>query len=218
MESSAARLRRSLACLLGAAVAGLLGWLIAIPTGMADPRYTFIPIIIGVAACAALGTWLGLEVAWNRADAGRSSVSGHRSRFVVPVLLLLATAIAGGLLLSLFAVVIAPQLLSWVGIAVAAVALGAAVANLVASTRRAGVISRVCMTAFFSVVYGASLAAVVGLVAAVTYKGCPPHAFCIDLGRWYTLRTLPIAGAAAGLWLAVAVSLGIILGRPRRAL
>lgn len=217
MIGTAARIRRALGCIAGAAIAGIPVELLFLQVWRMniDVFRNELPVLIALPLAAGLGTALGLEVAAVLPPQATEQTSAWDRTIDVASLILLGI-LCGGLVAALV-FGRAPDVAVEAAITLALLAFGIAAARTLtrwgvhdAKTKR---LAPFC--AILSLLYSLSTVAGTTLVFAITYQPCRPGAWCIDppTPQSFMLTFSIFLGLPLGLWLAAALWLALILGR-----
>lgn len=221
MIGTAARVRRALGCIAGAAIVGLpvellcfQVWRMNIDVLLHEWPLIVIVIIVALPLLTGFGAAIGLEVAAAEPQAAGQISAWDRSIDLASLILLgilcsgLPMALASGQ---------ARDVVVVAAIALAFLAFGVAAARTLArwhlqyakSTR----VAAYC--AILGLLYSLGITACVTLVFTITWQPCRPGAWCIDRPTWqsYLLTTGFFLGLPLGIWLALTLWLALLLGR-----
>lgn len=217
MLGTAARIRRALGCIAGAAIAGIPVELLFLQVWRmnTDVFQHELPVLIALPLAAGLGTAIGLEVAAAQSPQARDQTSAW-NRSIDIVSLILLGIFCGGLVAALIFEHAAEDTTA-AAIALALLAFGIAAARTLArwGMHDANAKRLAPFCAILSLLYSLSTVAGATLVFAITYQPCRPGAWCIDppTPQSFMLTFSIFLGLPLGLWLAAALWLALILGR-----
>lgn len=192
-------------CVAGVTIVGGVGWLVSMPSGI-EPVFNGLAIF-GAAYLAAAAAWLGRRLA----------AASTRAALVGTLVALTLLELGLGVALVEMAGANSTATLPALDIAAAVAVLGVGCGLLADLNSRSGIIRVMLATVPLGALLALAFEIGAGLEVARRYMPCPPHRFCLNLGRWFILTgALPYA-LAVGLWLGAAAWPGVVATRPLRA-
>jgi hypothetical protein len=192
-------------CIAGVTIVGGTGWLVSMPSGI---ELVFNGLaIFGAAFLAAAAAWLGR----------RRAAASTRAALVGTLVALILLELGLGIALVEMAGAKSTATLPALDIAVAVAVLGLGCGLLAGLRPRAGIVWAALATIPAGALLALALEIGAGLEVARRYMPCPPHRFCLNLGRWFILTGAVPYALVVGLWLGAAAWLGVVAARPPRA-